>query len=198
MSFNELAAFTQKVSDAADQIVGNPVVAKAIFDAAPEELRTYFNNLVKALKATTIGDSGAKNTGATAITGLTGTDVQSLLQSLYDVTVKKETSWNTPATFNYWSNYGNGYYDLKYKKDDLGNVYIRGALKNPQGGNAYGTLIFQLPVGCRPSSPISYEVKLTNGVKGSIIIDRTGDVIVDTISDPQQVFLPMIIFPADQ
>jgi hypothetical protein len=82
MSFNELASFTQKVADAADQIVGNPVAAKAIFDAAPEELRTSFNNLVKALKSTTIDDSGAKNTGATSITGLTGSDVQSLIESL--------------------------------------------------------------------------------------------------------------------
>jgi hypothetical protein len=82
MSFNKLAAFTQKVADAADQIVGNPVAAKAIFDAAPEELRTYFNNLVDALKSSASGDSGAKNTGATNISGLTGSDIQSLLESL--------------------------------------------------------------------------------------------------------------------
>jgi hypothetical protein len=82
MSFNKLTAFTQKVADAADQITGNPVLAKSIFDNAPEELRTYFNNLVDALKSTASGDSGAKNTGATAITGLTGTDVQTLLEAL--------------------------------------------------------------------------------------------------------------------
>jgi hypothetical protein len=91
MSFNELAAFTQKVADAADQIVGNPVAAKALFDAAPEELRTYFNNLVDALKSTASGDSGAKNTGATAIQGLTGTDVQTLLESLKTYTDRQRT-----------------------------------------------------------------------------------------------------------
>jgi hypothetical protein len=82
MPFNKLTAYTQKVADAADTIVGNAPLAKSIFDAAPEELRTDFNNLVDALKSTANGDSGAKNTGATAITGLTGSDVQSLLESL--------------------------------------------------------------------------------------------------------------------
>lgn len=82
MSFNKLTAYTQKVADAADQLTGNPADNKAIFDAAPEEIRSYFNNLVDALKSTASGDSGAKNTGATAISGLTGTDIQSLLESL--------------------------------------------------------------------------------------------------------------------
>jgi hypothetical protein len=82
MPFNKLSAFTQKVADAADQLTGNPAGTKAIFDAAPEELRTYFNNLIDALKSTADTDSGAKNLGAKAITGLTGTDVQTILESL--------------------------------------------------------------------------------------------------------------------
>jgi hypothetical protein len=82
MSFNKLTAFTKKVADAADQLTGNPADTKALFDAAPEELRTYFNNLIDALKSTASGDSGAKNTGATAISGVNGTDVQSLLEGL--------------------------------------------------------------------------------------------------------------------
>jgi hypothetical protein len=82
MSFNKLTAYTQKVADAADTIVGNAPLAKSIFDAAPEELRTYFNNLIDALKSSASGDSGAKNTGATNISGLTGNDIQSLLESL--------------------------------------------------------------------------------------------------------------------
>jgi hypothetical protein len=80
--FQKLASFTKKVADFADHVTGNPAENKAQFDAAPEELRTYFNNLIDALKSTASGDSGAKNTGATAIAGLTGTDVQSLLESL--------------------------------------------------------------------------------------------------------------------
>ena len=82
MSFNKLNAFTKKVADAADQLTGNPAEAKALFDAAPEELRTYFNNLVDALKSSASGDSGAKNLGASGISGLAGNDVQTLIQNL--------------------------------------------------------------------------------------------------------------------
>lgn len=90
MSFNQLTAFTKKVADFADQVTGNPADIKAQFDAAPEELRTYFNNLIDALKSTASGDSGAKNTGATAITGLTGTDVQTILEALNEHKVSKD------------------------------------------------------------------------------------------------------------
>lgn len=82
MTLTKLNAFTKKVADFADQPSGTPAEIKAQFDAAPDELRTYFNNLIDALKSTATGDSGAKNTGATAITGVSGTDVQTLLESL--------------------------------------------------------------------------------------------------------------------
>jgi hypothetical protein len=82
MSFKTLDAFTKKVADMADQPSGSPAEIKAGFDAAAEELREYFNNLVNALKSTASDDSGAKNTGATSISGLTGTNVQSLLENL--------------------------------------------------------------------------------------------------------------------
>jgi hypothetical protein len=80
--FSKLLAFTKKVSDFADHVTGNASDNKAQFDAAPEELREYFNNLIDALKSTTSGDSGAKNIGATSIADLTGNDVQTILESL--------------------------------------------------------------------------------------------------------------------
>jgi hypothetical protein len=82
MSFNTLDAFTKKVADMADQPSGTPEEIKAGFDAAVEELREYFNNLVNALKSTSDTDSAAKNLGAKAITGLEGNNTQSLLESL--------------------------------------------------------------------------------------------------------------------
>jgi hypothetical protein len=45
-------------------------------------LKDAFNTLIDALKLTTSGDSGAKNIGATTISGVTGTDVQTILESL--------------------------------------------------------------------------------------------------------------------
>jgi hypothetical protein len=101
LSFNKLTAYTQKVADAADTIVGNAPLAKSIFDAAPEELRTYFNNLVDALKSTANGDSGAKNIGATSINGLTGSDVQTILESL-NTNLTKTLTWTMPTTLNGW------------------------------------------------------------------------------------------------
>jgi hypothetical protein len=82
MVLQKLNAFTKKVADMADEPTGTPAEIKAWFDAAAEELRQYFNNAIDALKSTATGDSGAKNTGATAITGITGTDVQTLLEGL--------------------------------------------------------------------------------------------------------------------
>lgn len=46
MSFQKLNSFTKKVADLADRPSLDPVAIKAQFDAAPEELRQYFNNLV--------------------------------------------------------------------------------------------------------------------------------------------------------
>jgi hypothetical protein len=80
--FQKLLAFTKKVSDFADHVTGNASANKAQFDAAPEELRTYFNNLIDGLKSTASGDSGAKNIGVTSISNLTGSDVQTILESL--------------------------------------------------------------------------------------------------------------------
>lgn len=82
MAFQKLSAFAQKVSDLADKPALTPTALKGQFDAAPNELKDYLNNLIDALKLTTSGDSGAKNIGASTITGLSGSDVQTLLGSL--------------------------------------------------------------------------------------------------------------------
>lgn len=82
MALVQLPSFTKTVSMLPDNPALTPADLKAQFDAAPTELLTYFNNLITALKQTTSGDSGAQNIGVTAITGLTGTDVQTLLASL--------------------------------------------------------------------------------------------------------------------
>jgi hypothetical protein len=82
MAFEKLDSFSKKVSDLADKPSLTPTALKAQFDAAPDEVRVYLNALIDALKKTTSGDSGAKNIGATSITGLTGSDVQTILGSL--------------------------------------------------------------------------------------------------------------------
>jgi hypothetical protein len=102
MAFQKLDGFSKKVSDLSDKPSLTPTALKAQFDAAPDELRVSFNALIDALKKTTSGDSGAKNIGATTISGLTGTDVQSLIENLKTYTenlVGKRQAGQT-VTFN--------------------------------------------------------------------------------------------------
>jgi hypothetical protein len=85
MAFEKLASFAKKVADLADKPSLTPTALKAQFDAAPEELRGSFNNLIDALKKTTAGDSGAKNIGVSTIPGVNGNDVQTILANLMPV-----------------------------------------------------------------------------------------------------------------
>jgi H-type lectin domain len=80
--FEKLVSFTKDVSDLSDKPVLSPAELKAQFDSAPDEVRQYLNKLIDALQKSTAGDSGAKNIGATSISGVTGSDVQSVLEGL--------------------------------------------------------------------------------------------------------------------
>lgn len=200
MAFNELSAFTQKVADAADQITGNPAAAKAIFDAAPEELRTAFNNLVKALKFTTSGDSGAKNLGATAISGLTGTDVQSLLESLNTLKAnKQQPSWTNITLQNGWKEESSTK-TPKYYKDDLGIVRFTGSIYS--GTTTNGTVLFTLPEGFRPSTNFAVTTMTWSNTSdyASILLDiwSNGNVAISFINSKQVINLSDISFRAEQ
>jgi len=82
MAFEKLLNFTKDVSDLADIPSLTPTELKAQFDAAPDEVRVYLNKLIDALLKTAAGDSGAKNVGASTISGLTGSNVQTLLEAI--------------------------------------------------------------------------------------------------------------------
>jgi hypothetical protein len=146
MTFNKLNAFTKKVSDFADQVTGNPSEIKAQFDAAPEELRTYFNNLVDALKSTSDTDSGAKNLGAKAISGLTGTDVQSLLEDLAKKTYQVSPNIINATLLNNWVVSGPG--QAIYWKDADGIVHYYLAIKS--GSTGANVTIMSFPSGYIP------------------------------------------------
>ena len=108
MAFQKLTAFSKTVSDLSDKPALTPTALKAQFDSSPNELKDAFNSLIDALKSTASGDSGAKNTGATTISGVTGADVQSILEGLKsyadtsfplktDTYTKTETDKKMPA-----------------------------------------------------------------------------------------------------
>jgi hypothetical protein len=97
MAFEKLLSFTKDVSDLADQPAMTAAELKAQFDAAPDEVRQYLNKLIDALKGTTSGDSGAKNIGVTNISGVTGNDVQTVLEGLKGYADQSETDAKTYA-----------------------------------------------------------------------------------------------------
>lgn len=72
---------------------------QAKFDEASGLIKTFLNNtLLTELSSTTDGTSGADNIGATAIPNLTGTTVQTLLESLRDV-LRSTTDGTSGADF---------------------------------------------------------------------------------------------------
>ncbi len=84
MAFTKQAAFTKKVTDLPDTPSPSYTATdiKNHIHTPSSELMTTVNKLVDDLNSSVAGSSGAKNTGASSITGLTGNDIQSLLESL--------------------------------------------------------------------------------------------------------------------
>lgn len=71
--------------------------------------------------------------------------------------------WIAPTLLNGWLNYGNGYNNAGYYKDDLGIVHLRGLIKS----GTLAQIVFYLPVGYRP---------LTTNMIGSISSNGTNDI----------------------
>jgi len=141
MAFPKLLAFTKKVADLDDKPSLTPSALKAQFDAAPDELRQTYNTLIDGLKSTASGDSGAKNLGATTISGLTGNDVQTLLESLKSYIDTTDTNRKT---------YVDG---LSYLPAGLGKNYAgqSGTLNLPPGASQ--DFIITFPSGRFSSNP---------------------------------------------
>jgi hypothetical protein len=146
--FEKLVSFTKKVADLADSPSLNPTELKAQFDAAPDEVRQYLNKLVDALVKTTAGDSGAKNIGATSISGLTGNDVQSLLDSL-NTKINDQSIIETGSNGNgSYVKYGNGTMEC-WKTEEYKPTATAAWSMTPLAGNTYyyiaGTWTYPVP-----------------------------------------------------
>lgn len=160
--FEKLVSFTKKVADLPDRPSLNPGALKAQFDAAPDEVRVHLNKLIDALKLTTTGDSGAKNIGATNIPGLTGSDVQTLLEQLANLYAKKaQPGYNILVLQNGWNGTGNGDSEPRYFKDEFGRVQIKGEIWG--GAIADWTIVATLPVGYKPYERLWFSVTNSDG-----------------------------------
>jgi hypothetical protein len=84
MPFTQQGTFTFLHVNQPDNLssVMSAAQIKSSFDSQASELRTSFNNLVIALGSTIANDSGAKNTGISAISGVTGSNIQDALADL--------------------------------------------------------------------------------------------------------------------
>jgi lysophospholipase L1-like esterase len=88
MPLNKMGDFSFNHADQQDDLYKAKTSAeiKQDFDSRGEQLKVKLNDLIDKLQSIVDGDSGADNIKATAIVGLTGTTVQSLLESLKQVT----------------------------------------------------------------------------------------------------------------
>lgn len=90
-----------------------------------------------------------------------------------------DSGWITPVLQNSWSQY-NGWEPVSYRKIN-GIVYLRGLLA--VGSRTNGAVIFNLPVGFRPSSNSHTPVLGSDGVANQRVnIMADGNVQVNTIS----------------
>jgi hypothetical protein len=105
------------------------------------------------------------------------------------------SNFTDASLLNSWSStYGasNGYYAPGYVRDQLGFVHLRG-LAN---GGTVGLSIFTLPGTCRPSKNLKFSVN-SNGAFGSLTIESSGNVILDSGSNAY-VSLDGIVFQSIQ
>lgn len=91
-------------------------------------------------------------------------------------------AWHTvggagePSFQNSWVNYASGYSSVAFRKDPLGKVILRGAIKS---GTVPGT-VFTLPTGFRPPGQISFPLATDGsfGTLGGVYVSNAGDVVI--------------------
>jgi len=90
------------------------------------------------------------------------------------VDLSAQPAWITPTLVNGWADYGSGFSPIRYMKDSMGFVRIRGMVKS---GTINATM-FTLPVGYRPVGT-SMFVGMSGG--GAVRIDITATGAVATV-----------------
>lgn len=83
-----------------------------------------------------------------------------------------------PTLLNNFTQYGNGYANAGFYKDKMGRVHLRGTVNNVN--NPTGLVIFNLPVGYRPTSGRLINTVNANGATGRVDIMPNGDLMVMT------------------
>lgn len=108
-------------------------------------------------------------------------------------------TWHAPTLQNGWYNNGGTSAVAGYKRDSSGFVHIKGEIIG--GTVTSGTLIFQLPVGYRPSEYWEFPTNTWNGtalVASNLGVYPDGSVKTGTGVANNAVDLSAMIFPAEQ
>jgi hypothetical protein len=131
------------------------------------------NTEITNLQSTTYDVAGGQVTQASKQNGFI-TGVKQLITWLKsDSPQLTQESWiNVSAFLNSWGNVLGGFPATQYRKNSLGNLELRGAVI----GGTSGSIVFNLPVGYRPSAYSSFAVIANGTVIAELDILINGDV----------------------
>lgn len=152
------------------QSVAAELAEKAsVEDVALKADKTYVDtqDLLKADKSTTYTKAEV-DTQLGLKADKTYVDTQDLLKA-----DKQQEPWITPTLMNGWNAYAITT-PVKYMKNTIGIVEIRGSVKT----GTTGTIIFNLPIGYRPSQIIEFVVATNSGTSVcTLVIGTDGNVV---------------------
>lgn len=88
------------------------------------------------------------------------------------------TDWVTPTLVDGWSDFGNGFQGVRYRKY-LGEVIVEGLIVNDSGGDKLATApIFTLPAGFRPpASQINFSAVTYSQVSSAGVVSPNSTVV---------------------
>lgn len=98
-----------------------------------------------------------------------------------------QPTWTAPTLTNSWVNYGAPYENVKYRRNRMGQVEIKGTVKS----GTMSSPIFTLPTGYRPLGEKLY-VTASFGTTATVHIDTNGGVLA-TSGDNQLINLDIIM-----
>lgn len=88
----------------------------------------------------------------------------------------QQPAWIAPTLLNGWVNQGGGFETAGYRKNSLGVVEVKGALKN--GVAADATVLFLLPDGYRPANTRTFVGIQGGGSSYRLDIRTSGEVTI--------------------
>lgn len=149
------------------------------------------------------GPQGVRGeSGATGAQGAPGPAGPAGGQSAPALLWQKVGTAGQPPFLNAWGNFQPGAYTVAaFRKDQEGVLFLSGAIANANGDLGTPTVVFQLPVGYRPTGadnvllPV-YSVKGGSQV-GSVVVSANGNVEISTSANDTFVSLDGLAFPLD-